>query len=101
IAGTRSIVAGNVLDESEEERRVHDSQISLSSVMTETLDLVAPGAGLRDTALLMRNHRHGCLPVLADDQLVGIITDTDFVEVSIHLLEQLEAEDLFEESDPD
>jgi len=82
--------SSSVLDESESARAVHDSHIPLTDVMTETLDLVSPGAGLRDTALLMRNHRHGCLPVLDNDQLVGIITDTDFVEVSIHLLEQLE-----------
>jgi len=89
--------SSSVLDESEDERAVHDSHIPLSDVMTDTLDLVAPGAGLRDTAQLMRNHRHGCLPVLDNDQLVGIITDTDFVEVSRHLLEQLE---IGEQDDP-
>ena len=91
--------SSSVLDESEDERVVHDSKILLSDVMTRTLDLVAPGAGLRDTALLMRNHRHGCLPVLDNDQLVGIITDTDFVEVSIHLLEQLETGEQDDEND--
>ena len=93
--------SSSVLDESEDERVAHDSHIPLADVMTSTLDLVAPGASLRDTALLMRNHRHGCLPVLDNDQLVGIITDTDFVEVSIHLLEQLEAEEQLEENDFD
>ena len=32
----------------------------------------------------------GRLPVLDDDKLVGIITDTDFVGVAINLLEQIE-----------
>lgn len=91
--------SSSVLDESEDERVVHDSKILLSDVMTQTLDLVTPGASLRDTALLMRNHRHGCLPVLDADQLVGIITDTDFVEVSIHLLEQLETGERDDEND--
>ena len=31
-----------------------------------------------------------CLPVLDDEKLVGIITDTDFVGVAINLLEQIE-----------
>ena len=67
--------------------------------MSRTLDLVSPGAGLRDAALLMRNHRLGCLPVMDQDDLVGIITDTDFVEVSIHLLEQMEAVEQLEDED--
>ena len=91
--------SSSVLDETEDQRVEHDSHIPLSEVMTATLDLVAPGAGLRDTALLMRNHRHGCLPVIEGEQLVGIITDTDFVEVSIHLLEQLESGEQLDEGD--
>lgn len=90
--------SSSVMDESEDQRSVHDTHIPLSDVMTNTLDLVAPGAGLRDTAMLMRNHRHGCLPVMDNEQLVGIITDTDFVEVSIHLLEQLESGDEIDEA---
>ena len=90
--------SSSVMDESEDQRSVHDAHIPLSDVMTNTLDLVAPGAGLRDTAMLMRNHRHGCLPVMDNEQLVGIITDTDFVEVSIHLLEQLESGDEIDEA---
>jgi predicted transcriptional regulator len=33
----------------------------------------------------------GCLPVLNDGQLVGIITDSDFVSIAINLMEQLES----------
>ena len=89
--------SSSVLDDSEDQRVAHDAHIPLSQMMTTTLDLVAPGAALRDTALLMRNHRHGCLPVIKGEQLIGIITDTDFVEVSIHLLEQLESGEQLEE----
>ncbi|HAD42927.1 MAG TPA: hypothetical protein DCF97_07350, partial [Plesiomonas shigelloides] len=39
-------------------------------------------------------HRIGCLPVTEQSKLVGIITDSDFVAVAIHLLE------LEEETDP-
>ena len=85
--------SSSVLDQDEQERTRHDSHIVLDQVMSVELDLVEPAASLREAALLMRNHRHGCLPVLDGDELVGIITDTDFVEVSIHLLEQLEVTD--------
>ena len=91
--------SSSALDQTADERTVHDSHISLADVMTRKLDLVAPEAGLREAAMLMRNHRHGCLPVLDDDELVGIITDTDFVEVSIHLLEQIEAAEPIADAD--
>jgi CBS domain-containing protein len=52
-----------------------------------TVDL---NASLRHAALFLEKHKIGCLPVLDDDKLVGIITDTDFVAVAINLLEQLE-----------
>ncbi len=91
--------SSSALDDNEAERTEHDSHIVVEEVMVKTLDLVSPGASLRDAAQLMRNHRLGCLPVLENDQLVGIITDTDFVEVSIHLLEQLDAVEDFPEED--
>ena len=89
--------SSSVLDQTEQQRQSHDSEIEVSTVMSRTLDLVSPGAGLRDAALLMRNHRLGCLPVMDQDDLVGIITDTDFVEVSIHLLEQMESVEQLED----
>ncbi len=47
-------------------------------------------ASMRQAALFLEKHHIGCLPVLTDGKLHGIITDTDFVSVAINLLEQLE-----------
>ena len=47
-------------------------------------------ASLRQAALYIEKHRIGCLPVVTDGKLRGIITDTDFVAVAINLLELLE-----------
>jgi len=47
-------------------------------------------ASLRQAALFIEKHKIGCLPVVRDRKLMGIITDTDFVAVAINLLEQLE-----------
>jgi CBS domain-containing protein len=52
-------------------------------------------ASLRQAALFLEKHRIGCLPVVTDGMLKGIITETDFVAVAINLLEQLE------ETEPD
>jgi CBS domain-containing protein len=36
---------------------------------------------------LMREHRLGCLPVTEDRKLVGLVTESDLINVSVGLLE--------------
>ncbi|EGR4483915.1 CBS domain-containing protein [Vibrio cholerae] len=67
----------------------------LFEVMHTDVTSVAPQAGLKESAIYMQKHKIGCLPVVAKDVLVGIITDSDFVTIAINLLE------LQEESEPD
>ncbi len=54
-----------------------------------------PNAGLKECATYMQKHKVGCLPIVSEGHLVGIITDSDFVMIAIHLLE------LQEETEPD
>jgi CBS domain-containing protein len=48
----------------------------------------------RDALELMKNHRVGCLPVLEDDQLVGIITAYDFLFICDRLIRRVFSESL-------
>jgi CBS domain-containing protein len=64
--------------------------IRIDDVMTRSLVTVNPDTSARRAGLYMERHKIGCLPVMADKQLIGIITDTDFVGLAINLLEQLE-----------
>lgn len=65
--------------------------IALSSIMTSPVQTVEESASLRGTAMHMQQNKLGCLPVVRDDALVGIITDSDFVSIAVNLMEQLEA----------
>ncbi len=65
--------------------------IALSAIMSSPAQTVDERAGLRGAALHLQQHKLGCLPVLRDGKLVGIITDADFLEVAINLMEQLES----------
>jgi CBS domain-containing protein len=67
----------------------------LSEVMRTNIMTAEPRAGLKESALYMQKHKVGCLPVVDDKQLVGIITDSDFVAIAINLLE------LQEDSEPE
>lgn len=70
--------------------KIRASEIIVGDVMVRKVATVSSDASLRRAALFLEKHRIGCLPVVDDGRLVGIITDTDFVGVAINLLEQLE-----------
>ena len=57
---------------------------------------VSSSTSAREAAKLMEKLKIGCLPIVDDQKLVGIITDSDFLGVAINLMEQFdeqEAED--------
>lgn len=78
-----------------DDSRIHPEDICIREVMVTDVITVDHRASLRQAALFIEKHKIGCLPVLSEGKLAGIITDTDFVAVAINLLEQLE------ESEPD
>jgi len=72
------------------ENRIHASEILIGDVMVTDIATIDEHASLRQAALFLEKHRIGCLPVVTDGKLTGIITDSDFVAVAINLLEQIE-----------
>ena len=70
-----------------------DSDISLAKIMIRDVSVINKSDSLRQAALFIQEHKYGCLPVVEDGQLVGIITDSDFIEIAINLLEQAELSD--------
>jgi acetoin utilization protein AcuB len=61
--------------------------IEVGSCMTPNPVTIGPAAPVAEAARLMRNHKIGGLPVVADGQLVGIITETDLLDFLIRVLE--------------
>ncbi|WP_437730174.1 CBS domain-containing protein [Sorangium sp. So ce1335] len=59
------------------------SPIPIASIMTRRVLTVRPTTPAADAAQLLLDHKIGCLPVLGDEeQLVGIITETDFLSIA-------------------
>ena len=79
----------------DDQSRIHANEIGIEDAMVTDVATVDVNASLRHAALFMEKHKIGCLPVLDDGELVGIITDTDFVAVAINLLEQIEETEPF------
>ena len=75
----------------DDRNRIHANDILVGEAMVKDVATVDINASLRQAALFLEKHQIGCLPVMADGDLTGIITDTDFVAVAINLLEQIES----------
>lgn len=72
------------------EHSIRPEEVTVKDIMVTDVATVDERASLRQAALFLERHRIGCLPVVTDGMLKGIITETDFVAVAINLLEQLE-----------
>lgn len=57
------------------------ASLRVEDVMTRHVETIAPGDSLRRAARRMLLNRYGCLPVVSDDRLVGILTESDFVRL--------------------
>lgn len=73
------------------------AQLVVGDVMKTDLITVAPETSALEALELMRERRIGCLPVIKDDKLVGLVTAYDFLTVSAKLFE----ERLTEVAEPD
>ena len=62
------------------------SKITLKSVMTTKVITVTPDEPLENAARIMADNKIGGLPVVENDALVGIITETDLFKVFLELL---------------
>ncbi len=82
----------------DEKSRLHATEIKVADIMRRDLATIDEHASLRQAALFIEKHQIGCLPVVTDGNLRGIVTDSDFVSVAINLLEQIEEAEPLEEA---
>jgi len=71
----------------EEDARTFKRQIRVDQIMSRNIAVAKPETMLRDAAKLMRANKISCLPVVEGERLVGLVTETDLVDVLISALE--------------
>lgn len=59
------------------------SRMTVGQVMKRDVVTVSPDLPIEEAAQVMIRHRIGCLPVLENDKLIGIISDTDIFRVFV------------------
>lgn len=53
--------------------------ITIKEVMTEHVITISPEATVKEAARVMIDKKIGCLPVIEDQKLIGILTETDML----------------------
>jgi len=71
-------------------------QQGISRVMSRDVLSVSPQMTVRCAAETLSRNHIGCLPVVDDAQLVGIVTGSDFINVAINLLQLLDDESVLD-----
>jgi len=67
--------------------RKNKTPVAVREVMVPDPITISPEQSTLDAIDLMRRHRVGCLPVVKDGKLVGIVTEHDFIDAATSLLE--------------
>ncbi len=92
----RDILAASVSRLAEIDKDTEDeiySGIPISEVMRTDVALASPNLPLRQAAEVLLTQKYGCLPVVEGGKLVGILTASDFIQLSLELMDALEADE--------
>ena len=71
---------GFVMDYGEKSEKAYLASVVVKEVMTDPAVTISPQASIKEAAALMVQRRIGCLPVVENDRLMGIVTETDILK---------------------
>ncbi|MBT5231490.1 MAG: CBS domain-containing protein [Methylococcales bacterium] len=96
----RDILAAAVsvlADMTEREKIDIESSIQIQDIMSKDIFVANENVEIMEASQHLVDHKHGCLPVVnGTKNLVGIITETDFVRLAANLLEQMSLQEPLE-----
>lgn len=78
--------APSILDSTPEEYNRIFEQTLVGTVMTKEVATIGPDAPLAEAADVLYSHHRGCLPVMENGVLVGIITTRDLLRFAHEML---------------
>jgi CBS domain-containing protein len=81
-----SAAASSLLQLHYDTSRAWLARVSVKSVMSTAIHAIGPDRPLRDAVEVMLRERIGCLPVVEDGELVGLLSETDCLRQLSHLL---------------
>ncbi len=77
----------SVLGDDYDKNREHLKSIKIKEIMVKNVISVSPDMSLQEAGRIMLKEKIGCLPVVEDGKLVGLLTETDLLSFLIdHIL---------------
>jgi acetoin utilization protein AcuB len=61
-------------------------KITVGEIMTRNIIAISPDISIEEATTLLHDNKIGCLPVVEDGNLVGIITEDDVMEILIDVM---------------
>jgi CBS domain-containing membrane protein len=74
----------------EDEQEYLDRHIHIMNIMKTDVLSVDPEIDVCSAITLLLDNKYGCLPVVSDGKLVGIVTEADFLNLTLGLLRKTE-----------
>lgn len=68
----------------------NDVTPTVKDIMIPSPITIGPNSSIMEAMYLMRDNKIGCLPVVKEGELIGIITEMDFLRITGRLLETIE-----------
>ena len=75
----------------DEEQEYLDRHIHIMNIMKTDVTTVDPEMNVCNAITMLLEHKYGCLPVVSDGKLVGIVTEADFMKLTLNLLRKSES----------
>jgi len=75
----------------DEEQEYLDRHIHIMNIMKTDVTTVDPEMNVCNAITMLLEHKYGCLPVVTDGKLVGIVTEADFMKLTLNLLRKSES----------
>lgn len=72
-------------------QEAQEAEILLADAMKTKVATASIHTSVRDAAQFLITRKYGCLPVMHEERVVGIVTEGDFVRATLMLLDKLEA----------
>ena len=66
-----------------------DQHVKIGDFYRRDVVTINAHVSVHHAALTIQKYKIGCLPILSGDKLIGLVTDSDFVNVAINLIEVL------------
>ena len=71
-------------------RSEHKDSSMVKEIMIENPITINPSASIMEAMYIMRDKKVGCLPVVKNGELIGMITEMQFLQITGRLMERLE-----------